>query len=204
MAAVYPPRSWDILLIGGASGTGKTSVSYRIAHYFGVGITEIDDFHVVLERMTTPEQQPILHYWNTNPDAAQLTPKEIVKLTVAVGEVMAPALEAVIANHLESDAPVVLEGDYLLPSLAAKREFAGRFNGGQVRAIFLHEPEEAQIAANYLRREPEAGEQNFRAHVSWLYGEWLRLEAERLGVTVLPARPWETLFERVVNILNAP
>lgn len=204
MAAVYPPRSWEVLLIGGASGTGKTSVSYRIAQYFGVGITEVDDFQVVLERMTTPEQQPILHYWNTHPEAAALPPKEIVKLTVAVGEVMSLALEAVIANHLESDAPVVLEGDYLLPSLAAKREFADRFNSGEVRGIFLYEPEEAQILANYLRREPEAGEQTLRAHVSWLYGEWLRLEAERLGVTVLPARPWDTLFERVVHTLNSP
>jgi len=41
-------RSWDVLLIAGASGVGKTSVSYRIAHHFGVGITEIDDFQILL------------------------------------------------------------------------------------------------------------------------------------------------------------
>jgi uridine kinase len=44
-----------VLLIGGASGSGKTSVSYRLAHHFNVGITEVDDFQVILERMTTPE-----------------------------------------------------------------------------------------------------------------------------------------------------
>lgn len=31
---------------------------------------------------------------------------------------MAPALEAVIANHIESRAPLVLEGDFILPMLA--------------------------------------------------------------------------------------
>ena len=50
------------VLIGGASGSGKTSVSYRLANHFNVGITEIDDFQVILERMTTPEQQPELHW----------------------------------------------------------------------------------------------------------------------------------------------
>jgi hypothetical protein len=32
-------RSWEVLLIGGASGTGKTSVAFRLAHQFAVGIT---------------------------------------------------------------------------------------------------------------------------------------------------------------------
>ena len=44
-------------MIGGASGVGKTLVSYPLARQFGVGITEVDDFYGVLERMTTPEQQ---------------------------------------------------------------------------------------------------------------------------------------------------
>ena len=59
-------RSWQVLLIGGASGSGKTSVSYRLAHHFNVGITEVDDFQVILERMTTPAQQPELH-WGPRP-----------------------------------------------------------------------------------------------------------------------------------------
>src|SRR5215469_7022167 len=111
-------RPWQVLLIGGASGVGKTSVSYRIARHFGVGITEVDDFQVILERMTTPAEQPVLHYWRTHPEAANLPAEEIVKLTIAVGQVMAPALEAVIINHHESQVPIVLEGDFILPVVA--------------------------------------------------------------------------------------
>ena len=40
-----PP--WQVLLFGGASGVGKTSVSYRLAQHFGVGITEVDDFQAI-------------------------------------------------------------------------------------------------------------------------------------------------------------
>ncbi len=58
-------RRWDVLLLGGAAGTGKTFVSYRLAQYFGTGITEVDDFQVLLETLTTPEGFPELHYWQT-------------------------------------------------------------------------------------------------------------------------------------------
>lgn len=184
-------RTWDVLLIGGASGTGKTSVSYQLARHFDVGITEIDDFQVILERMTTPEQQPVLHYWRTHPEAMRLPPESIVELTVSVAETMAPAIEAVIQNHLESNTPVLLEGDYLLPATAAT-------NGGRVRAAFLFEADEAQIATNYSRREPGGGNAALRSRVSFLYGNWLRTEAQHYGVPAVEARPWESLFDRVV------
>lgn len=191
-------RTWDVLLIGGASGTGKTSVSYQLARHFGVGITEIDDFQVILERMTTPEQQPVLHYWRTHPEAMRLPPESIVELTVSVAETMAPAIEAVIHNHLESNTPVLLEGDYLLPATAARTNYGAGINGGRVRAAFLFEADEAQISTNYSRREPGGGNDALRSRVSFLYGNWLRTEAQRCGVIAIEARPWESLFDRVV------
>lgn len=48
-------RPWQVLLIGGASR---------------VDITEVDNFQVVLERMTTPEQQPVVNYWRTQMEEA--------------------------------------------------------------------------------------------------------------------------------------
>jgi len=187
-------RTWEVLLIGGASGTGKSSISYRLARHFGIGISEVDDFVEVLKRMTTPEQQPILHYWDTHAEAMEWTAEQIVDLTISVCQVMAPAIEAVIANHLEGRVPLVLEGDYLLPSLAT--------SSGAVRGVFLYEPDEAQIDANFLQREPDEGEQTMRARVSWLLGNWFKEEAERAGVITLPARPWDTLFERILAALG--
>src|SRR4051812_40099507 len=43
-------RTWEVLLLGGASGTGKTRVAYTLAQHLGVGITQVDDLYVVLER----------------------------------------------------------------------------------------------------------------------------------------------------------
>ena len=204
MADLTPPpaRRWQILLLGGPSGSGKTAVSYRLAQYFQIGITGIDDFQVLLERMTTPEQQPVLHFWRTHPAPDQLSAAEIMEQGLAVGQVMAVGLETVIANHLESQTPVVLEGDFIHPSLAAQESFAGLASDGRVRAIFLYEMDEQQLLTNFLQREPEGGPQGTRARVSWLYGQWLKQEAERYGLPVLPARPWDTLFERIIAVLS--
>ena len=189
-------RSLQVLLLGGPSGTGKTSVSYRLAQHFRIGITEVDDFQIILERMTTPEEQPVLHYWRTHPEAVNLPPEEIVKLTIAVGQVMAPALEAVITDHLDYHTPIVLEGDFILPAVASL------FSESQVRAIFLYEESEEQLRQNFLQREPEHSIQEKRARVSWLYGQWLKQEAERVGALALPTRPWNDLFERILAALQ--
>ncbi len=195
-------RPWQVLLLGGPSGTGKTAVSYRLAQYFGIGITEVDDFQVLLECMTTPEQQPILHFWRTHPAPDQLSAREIMENGLASGRVMTPGLEAVIANHLEAQTPVVLEGDFILPALAAQQSFAGQPNHGHVQAVFLYEEDEHQLVQNFLQREPEHGPQAKRAHVSWLYGQWLKQEAEHYNLRALPARPWDTLFDRIVAAVS--
>jgi len=200
--AIPPVRGWLVLLLGGPSGVGKTAVSYRLARHFGVGITEIDDFQILLERMTTPEQQPAIHFRRTHPASDQLSAAETMEQLLELGQAMETGLEGVIANHLESSTPVVLEGDFIHPVLATQASFSGQVNGGRVRAVFLHEPDEQQLVANYLSREPESGPQVKRAHVSWLHGEWLRQEAERYGLPVVSARPWETVLERVIAAVS--
>ncbi len=200
--ATKPARAWDVLLLGGPSGVGKTSVSYPLARHFGVGIMEVDDFVRLLERMTTPEQQPAVHRIRAHPDADRLSDREVVDHLLDLGGAMAAGLEAVIANHLETATPVVMEGDFILPALAARADFDGQPNGGRVRAVFLEEPDEPQLVANFLSREPHAPMQTRRARVSWLYGRRLAEDANRLGLPVLTARPWDTVLERVIAAVS--
>ena len=194
------PRDWHVLLIGGASGVGKTRIGGPLARHFGVGITGIDDVQAVLERMTTPEQYPVVHLFRTDPDAFfALDDGGKLGVAIAYSTVMAQALEAVVANHLDGGPPIVLEGDFLLPSLVVREAYDGIPAAGRVRAFVLCEDEE-QIARNYLAREGEP--QPDRARWSWNHGEWLRREAERLGVPTLAARPWGTVLERAVVLLG--
>jgi 2-phosphoglycerate kinase len=195
-------RSWDLLLVGGGAGTGKSRVASRLAQHFAVGISSVDDFQIVLEHTTTPEHQPAIHFWRTHPDPDRLSAEEIMLQGLEVARVMTSGLEAVIADHLRTQVPLVLEGDFIAPALAAQTSFDGEQNDGRVRAVFLYEPDEMQILHNFSQREPAVGEQTKRARVSWLQGQWLERECERLDLAVLTTRPWQTLLERVLEAVG--
>ncbi len=187
----------EVWLLAGASGTGKTTVAYPLAHALGVPLVEIDDIVEALLAVTSPDEHPVLHYWQTHPEAAHLPPDGIVELQVAVARALVPAVEAVIANHLDTGTPVLIEGDYLLPSTAVQAAFAGRSAGNSVLSVVLVESDASEVARNFRLREPGAGEQTTRAEVSRLYGDWLTREALAVGVPVVTARPWETAEARV-------
>src|SRR3712207_1588914 len=149
-------RDWQVVLLGGASGVGKTSVSYRLAHHFAVGLTEVDDFQNVLERMTTPEQYPALHEWRLHgAEVLRFDDEQMLAHTLRVADAMSVAMDLVIANHLAECTPVVLEGDFLLPSLAVRPAYDGVPADGQVRAVFLYEEDEEQILRNFRARTGE-------------------------------------------------
>ncbi|HWC31912.1 MAG TPA: hypothetical protein VG709_02155 [Actinomycetota bacterium] len=194
-------RSWSVLLVGGASGVGKSAVSYRLAAELGVNLTAVDDVQNILERMTDPDRYPVVHLWRLHPERLlALEEAGMLAHTLEYAAVVAEALEPVIASHLQSGVPLMLEGDFILPSLAIREAYDGVPADGRVRALFLYEEEEAQIARNFAAREGE--EQPFRARACWRYSEWLRDECRRLGVTAIPARPWETVLDRALGAVS--
>jgi 2-phosphoglycerate kinase len=117
--------------------------------------------------------------------------------------VISPAIEVVITNHVDTKAPIIIEGDGILPSLFARPEVRDRAAGGHVRAAFLVEPEEEMLFANMRARrrgiaERTENELRTEARAKWLYGQWLTSEAQRYNLPVLESRPWSTLLERLI------
>ncbi len=185
-------EDWDVFVIAGASGVGKSHLSYQLARRFGAPIVEVDDLFRAIESVTTPEQHPAIHYWRTHPEAAEAGPERILELLLDVSRAMRPAVAAVIRNHIETRMPIVLEGDYILPECIA--DFPDR-----VKSVFLIEDDPDQLVRNLLAREPEAGEQRTRADVGVLFSRWLIDECRRHGTVVLPVRPWDTLVARATS-----
>ncbi|MEU6148593.1 hypothetical protein ABZ816_01180 [Actinosynnema sp. NPDC047251] len=186
---------WRVLLLGGASGSGKSALSYPVARARGAALVEVDDLVVALQSITTAEQQPALHHWLTRSDAG-MSAEEVTAAQVALARAIEPALAAVITNHLKTDLPLVLEGDYLLPA------FCARWTGGAVRPVFVHEPDAGQLERNYASREPAAGVQRKRAADSAHYGDRLAAEAAGLGLPVLAARPWADALDRLARAVG--
>lgn len=204
---------WRVLLIGGNSGAGKTRVAQALANRFNRPHLLVDDVRMVIQQMTTPAEQPAIHYFLVHPTIWQKPPEALCEGFITVGNALARPLSVVIAHHVfvESAGPAILEGDGILPSLAAQRNFANmHFTPAvvtnEVRSLFLIESDEEAILRNMRQRgrgfeNVPLKEQETLVRASWLYGQWLRRQADHYGLPAIESRPWETLLERVLRAL---
>jgi 2-phosphoglycerate kinase len=181
------PRPWHILLIGGPSGVGKSELAAQLRRRHDVGTVELDDIVSAVRAMTDPATHPALH--DAASAGAAKSPDAVVRGLLETARALQPAIAAVVATHLDFGPPVIVEGDYLLPSVMAL--FPDR---QRVRAVFLWD-EEAQILANFAHREADA--QRERARISYLFGQELRALAERHGIPTVQAQPWASITARV-------
>jgi 2-phosphoglycerate kinase len=202
---------WTALLIGGPSGTGKSTVAKQIGRQFGASWLQVDDLRLALQwshaSLPTPEETAALYFFEETPDVLQLPAERLRDGLIGVGRALSPALEKVIDNHIAIAEPIVIEGDAILPSLFARPRLRAHVTGGHVHAIFVVEPEESAILANLLDRgRVIAGhtdaELRTRARAYWLYGHWLAEEARRHGLPVQEPQPWPTLADRIVDAIG--
>lgn len=214
VAAPVPP--WTILLVAGCSGVGKSRVARRIARRYGASVLQVDDVRLALQRITSPAEQPALHYFLREFAVAQRSVDELLRGYLGIAETLAPALETILAHHLSLRRTdrLIIEGDGILPQLATLTciragmpDGTDLLVGGRLRGVVVYESDPARILANMRARgrgieaSPPA-EQEAWAQGSWRYGLWLRDEAVRLGVPALPARPYASLVARALAALT--
>ena len=205
---------WQVLLVGGGSGVGKTVISQILARQLGVFLLSADDVRLALQHTTTPEQQPALHLFWENREVWQQSPEVLCNGLIEVGKVVSHALEIIVAHHIaiKDVGAVIIGGDGISPDFAAQDHFeqltffAGLSVKNELRSVFLYEPDEDVLFDNMLKRGRGfesflPSEQYTQVHMSWLYGQWIRQEARKHGLPVVEARPWETLIERILTVL---
>jgi 2-phosphoglycerate kinase len=202
-------RDWRVLLIGGQSGAGKSVAAAAIGRECGIPWLQVDDFRLALQRsqVTLPRATAALYFFDETPAVWRLSPERLRDALIAIGEVMAPAIEIVTGNHVAIAAPAVIEGDGILPSFFTRPAVHELVAVGQVRGVFLVEPDESALFANMLARgrgldgRDDAG-LRVEARAKWLYGQWLAAEAQRFGLPVLAPRPWATLVKRILAAVS--
>jgi 2-phosphoglycerate kinase len=202
-------KNWDVLLIGGISGSGKTTVAKQLGLRLGLPWLQVDDLRLALQwsQVTLPQRTKDLYFF-LGPNVWQLTPEHLCASLIAIGEVLSPAIEIVVENHLDTAAPIIIEGDAILPSLLIRSALQKHMHNKQIHTVFLIESEEENIFTNIQERgrgTTERTEKELRteARAKWLYGQWLAQEAQRLQLPILEARPWESLSDRILN-MNFP
>ncbi len=188
-------RNWTVLLIGGPSGTGKSSIAYRIAEHYGVNVLEVDDVYIAVKMASTKKDFKAVHYWDSGVDWMDIEVSGNVNWLTDVGKEMMPVLTEIVNRHLEDRLPIIIEGDFIHPELAKSLQ------SEEVKSIFICEKDSNQIIENYQKRE--GGEpQTYRALISMEYGKRIKEYCDNNGGKVIESRPWDTALERVVEYLN--
>ena len=193
---------WKVLLIGGSSGVGKTFVARELAKHLSVSLLLLDDLRLALQQTTNDQTHPELHvFLNYHPEQWRNS-ESIHADWITVGRAMLKPLHAIMKHHcsVPDVGPIIIEGDGILP--IASRPFP---DPKDVRALFIVEQNETQLLHNLRSRgrgfnDWNTLEQEGFAHASWLYGQWLAREADKLELRVIDAQPQKTILERVLSI----
>jgi 2-phosphoglycerate kinase len=198
-------KNWDVLLIGGISGSGKTTIAKQLGLRLGLPWLQVDDLRLAFQwsQVTLPQRTKDLYFF-LGPHVWQLAPEHLCASLIAIGEVLSPAIEIVVENHLDTETPTIIEGDAILPSLLIRPALQKHMYNKRIRVVFLIESKEENIFTNIQERgrgTAERTEKELRteARAKWLYGQWLALEAQRLQLLTLEARPWNSLSDRILN-----
>lgn len=193
--------TWTVLAIGGGAAVGKTTAARAIGARYQASVLPIDAVWIALKAVTNTASHPELHYFDPPDSDFELPVEQLCERHIRSAEAISQAMDPVIEYYLWERWPVVLEGAWITP--AAARRWARRWD--LLQAVFVHEPDVEEVLAAMLvrsgRRRPTR-RKRVLSEVCWLFGNWVREQAEVEGFPVVEARPRATLTDRVLAVID--
>jgi hypothetical protein len=186
-----------VYLLGGSSSVGKTTAAAAIAERLGAVHLQVDN---IARAATDPR---VRRFQAGVDDLWSLPAAHLCDLLVHKGEALAAPLHALIGQCLAGHSITLVEGEGVHPSLARHHP------GDLVRFAFVLELEEAVLFQTLAGRSPRfrallQAHQHTVAATNWLYGCWLREQAEAFGQPWVESRPWATLPDRLIQAWQRP
>ena len=205
-----------ILLIGGTTGSGKSTIATEVAHRLGIVRTQSTDMLREAMRMMVPERLlPALHTssfsaWTTLP-ANQVSGQggqEETEALIADGylaqtELLAVPCEAVIQRALRERVSLILEGVHVHPLLLGR---ISRETDAIVVPIMLSVRKEKRLRRRISGRRKEAPLRAFEVQLEhfdaiWQLQSFLLSEADRAHVPIIDNSDKETTIKLVVDAI---
>ncbi len=185
-----------ILLVGGTTGCGKSTISTELAHRLGIVRTQSTDMLREVMRMMMPERLlPVLHTsafnaWQSLP----MAPSDQVDKDTLIAdgyssqmELLSVPCEAVIQRALRERVSLILEGVHVHPSLMERIEHR---DDAVIVPVMLAVLKQNKLKKRITDRGEQAPERPGKRYLSnfeqiWSLQSFLLSEADRYGVPII-------------------
>jgi 2-phosphoglycerate kinase len=143
-----------IVLIGGATGTGKSTVASEVAHRLGITrVTSTDFIRQTMRAFFAEEFMPTVHFssfdaWRGMPEAEQEEGDLLVRGFLQQTKNVLVGVRASIDRALEEGWSMVLEGIHVVPGMLSER-----IEGALVVQCILSVPDAEIHASNFFVRD---------------------------------------------------
>ena len=194
-------KDFRIILIGGGSSSGKSTLAKSLAEKLGINLLHLDDVRIAIQQ-THNKEHPINYFLDkkvfVNEDI-----KTLVEKHNEVSKIVCDGLIAIIEHHELMRDSIIIEGDDILPEFAAKviqKEY--------VSAIFIIETAAEKIRLNLTNRGRgirQLSDSQLNKMIDFIALDNKRIseDAKRLNLPTLESQPNESLIQRALRSLSA-
>lgn len=203
-----------ILLVGGVTGSGKSTLSAELAYRLDIaGIQSTDMMREIIRSYLPSQVIPTLMHssfaaWRGLPFPRQLERKEVDSpvITGFLSQIntMQPALEAAISRASLESQHLILEGVHVLPTHLSMKDVSGDVI---VIPIMLATMDKASLRKRFKSRariSQERKAEKYLNHIDdiWELQSYLLDEADRVGVPIIANQAIEETISEVLKIIS--
>ncbi len=197
-----------LLLVGGATGTGKSTVATEAAHRLGITrVTSTDFVRQTMRAFFSMDFMPSIHYSSFEADQALRVPEDaedpVVSGFLEQTRNVAVGVQASIDRALEEGWSMVLEGVHLVPGLVPQRPVQGAL---VVQCVLTIDDEEAHASHFWVRDVSSDGVRPVHKYLDRLpdirrVQELIVRRADRAGVPVIENTNIEASIRTVMDLV---
>lgn len=200
--------SGQVLLIGGTSGSGKTTAAKQLARRTDSSWIQVDDVRLAFQwshvRLPTDTATQALYALEQSNAWGQSIPA-LCEIMIQTGEALADAIGIITANHVAQGDSAVIEGDGILPSIVAHSQIRPLIASGFVHVVFVLPDSCDEILHRLIKRGRDSTQANDdvltrKCEMHWQFTTWLREQAIERSLPIMPPSPLETLADRIQRI----
>jgi 2-phosphoglycerate kinase len=196
-----------LVLVGGATGTGKSTVATEVAHRLGITrVTSTDVVRQTMRAFFSHEFMPAIHYSSFEAGAAVEAPDDEAADRCLFGFVeqtrnVLVGVRAVLGRALEEGYSLALEGVHLVPGAIPRPE------GAVVCHCLLAIEDEEEHASHFWTRDTASeGVRPFEKYLRALpdirrVQEYLVNRAHKADVPVIENADVETTVDRIIDLV---